>query len=55
MVHEPGTPYPRTAEQVQAELERVRKEDPHGYARRASRLLRELKRVSPARHRYAKT
>lgn len=54
-MHAPGTPLPRTPEQIRAELERLRKEDPHGYAIQATRLLKELERIDTRRKPYAIT
>jgi hypothetical protein len=50
-----GTPFPRTAEQIREDLERLRKQHPKAYARTGARLLKELERSRPARPRYAKT
>lgn len=55
MAHAPGTPLPRTPEQIRAELERLRTERPHDYAHDAARLLRELDQAEKAKHRYALT
>jgi hypothetical protein len=54
-MHEPGTPFPRTPEQIRAELEKLRKDDPHGYALKATRLLREIEELGKKRKRYAIT
>lgn len=45
----------RTPEQIQADLKRLREEDPHGYARSAARLLKELERARGKRPKYART
>lgn len=55
MHHDPGTPLPRTPEQIRADLERIRTEDPHGYAAQAARLMYELEQAEKRQHRYAIT
>lgn len=54
-MHAPGTPFRRNAEQIQAEIEKLREGRPADFRHRSARLLNELKRVTPARPKYAKT
>lgn len=51
----PGQPFPRTPEQIRAELERLRQDHPGDYVLQAARLLKELERAKPTRARTALT
>lgn len=55
MANDPGMPLRRTAEQIRAELERLREQHPHEYAAASAPLLAELERAERARRPYALT
>lgn len=54
-MHAPGTPLPKTAEQVREQLEKLRTERPQNYAYESARLLKQLERLSRSSKRYALT
>lgn len=55
MATDHGMPSRRNADDIQRELERLRRDRPHDYARASARLLHELERLKNARPRYALT
>jgi len=55
MATDPGMPLRRDADDIRRELERLRRDRPHDYARESVRLLRELEQLKSARPRYAVT